>query len=189
MTDHERRFNPQKGEQLLSDERQARWNPLDFLKRLDLQKGQVALDLGCGPGFWTLPLADIVGPSGKVWALDVSQELLDALAQRNPPGQVQLIRNELPAIDLQDSSVDLAWAAFVYHEMESEGLAAELRRVVRPNGQVAILDWRPNGSGQSGPPSEHRVWPEQVKQELRAVGFTQLSELWRDEDAYLIVAE
>lgn len=189
MTDHERRFNPKKGNNLLSDERQARWNPPQFLKRLDLQEGQVALDLGCGPGFWTLPLADIVGPSGKVWALDVSQELLDALAQRNPPGQVQLIRNELPTMDLPDSSVDLTWAAFIYHEMESDGLAAELRRVVRPNGQVAILDWRPDGETDSEPPTEHRVWPEEVKQALYQAGFVQVSETWRDSEAYLIVAK
>lgn len=186
MTDHERRFNPKKGNNLLSDERQARWNPPQFLKRLDLQEGQVALDLGCGPGFWTLPLADIVGPSGKVWALDVSQELLDALAQRNPPGQVQLIRNELPTMDLPDSSVDLTWAAFIYHEMESDGLAAELRRVVRPNGQVAILDWRPDGETNSEPPSEHRVWPEQVELALRQAGFCQVETTWQDTDAYLI---
>ncbi|MGB3717721.1 MAG: methyltransferase domain-containing protein [Candidatus Promineifilaceae bacterium] len=163
MIDHERRFNPQKGEKLLSDERKARWKPPQFLERLDLQAGQVALDLGCGPGFWTLPLTEIVGPSGKVWALDVSQELLDALAQRNPPRQVHLIRNELPTIDLPDCSVDLTWAAFVYHEMESDGLAAELRRVVRPNGRVAILDWHPDGETDSEPPTEHRVWPKEVK--------------------------
>ena len=189
MTDHERRFNPQKGEKLLSDDRKARWNPPQFLKRLDLQEGLVALDLGCGPGFWTLPLADIVGPEGTVWALDVSQELLDALSQRNPPNQVQLIRNELPTIDLPDSSVDATWAAFIYHEMETDGLAAELRRVVRPNGQVAILDWLPGGGTNSGPPSEHRVRPGQVIKALIQAGFAQVSETWRDSEAYLIEAK
>jgi ubiquinone/menaquinone biosynthesis C-methylase UbiE len=188
MSEHERRFDPQKGKNLLSEERQARWNPPHFLKRLELQPGQAVLDLGCGPGFWTLPLAEIVGPSGRVWALDVSQELLDALAERNPPDQVQLIRDELPAINLPEGSVDLAWAAFVYHEVEPDGLAAALRRVLRPGGQVAVLDWRPDGETNTQPPSKHRVWPDEVKQALRQAGFSQVLEAWRDPDAYLIVA-
>jgi LmbE family N-acetylglucosaminyl deacetylase len=122
-------------------------------------------------------------------ACEELQELLDALAQRDPPSQVQLIRNELPTIDLPDSSVDLSWAAFVYHEMKSDGLAAELRRVVRPNGQVAILDWRPDGKTDSEPPAEHGVWPEQVRQALYQAGFAQVSETWRDSEAYLIEAK
>ncbi|MCL5994556.1 MAG: class I SAM-dependent methyltransferase [Chloroflexi bacterium] len=47
------------------------------------------LDLGCGPGFWTLPLAEQTGPGGIVWALDISQEMLDALASRQLPSQVR----------------------------------------------------------------------------------------------------
>ena len=100
-----------------------------------------------------------------------------------------LLSDELSTIVLPDSSVDLSWAAFVYHEMESDGLAAELRRVVRPNGRVAFLDWLPDGETDSEPPAEHRVWPEEVKQALRQAGFAQVSETWGDSEAYLIEAK
>jgi ubiquinone/menaquinone biosynthesis C-methylase UbiE len=152
-----------------------------------LQPGQVALDLGCGPGFWTLPLAEIVGPTGKVWALDVSQEMLDTLAKQQPPAHVIPVLGELPQIGLATAVADFIWSAFVYHEVEGD-LAAEMLRVTSPGGQVAILEWRPDAAKQSGPPGDHRVWPDQVKLALVQAGFTQITEAWRDADAYLITA-
>jgi ubiquinone/menaquinone biosynthesis C-methylase UbiE len=145
--------------------------------------------LGSGPGFWTLPLAEIVGETGLVWALDVSQELLDALAARNPPPQVRLLHTELPQITLPDASVDLAWLALVYHEVEPpEQLVTELLRVVRGGGHVAILDWRPDAESDAGPPRAHRVRPDQVIARLQAAGFMQAVQTWQDTDYYLVEA-
>ncbi|MFW6182797.1 MAG: class I SAM-dependent methyltransferase [Chloroflexota bacterium] len=189
MSDNEKRFNPKKRHDLLKEERHERWNPPHFLRRFDIQPGQAALDLGCGPGFWTLPLADIVGPTGRVWALDVSQEMLDTLAQREPPAPVVPVLSELPEIGLETAVSDFVWAAFVYHEVEGDGLAAEMFRVTRPGGQVAILEWRPDDPEQSRPPKHHRVWPAQVKQALQEAGFSQVAEMWRDAEAYLITAQ
>lgn len=188
MSNNDKRFNPQKRHGLLREERQARWNPPQFLQQLAIQRGQAALDLGCGPGFWTLPLADIVGPTGKVWALDVSQEMLDTLAEQQPPAHVIPVLGELPQIELETAVVDFTWAAFVYHEVEI-GLTNEMWRVTRPGGQVAILEWRPDTVKQSGPPAHHRVWPDDVMQALKQAGFSQIKEIWQDADAYLITAE
>jgi ubiquinone/menaquinone biosynthesis C-methylase UbiE len=186
MTNNDKRFDPQKRHGLLSEERQARWNPPQFLQQLAIRPGHAALDLGCGPGFWTLPLAELVGPSGKVWALDVSQEMLDTLAEQKPPAQVVPVLGELPAIGLDAAVTDFIWAAFVYHEVEGNELAVEMERVMRPGGRVAILEWRPDGANQSGPPSDHRVWPDRVELALRQAGFTQVETAWQDANAYLI---
>lgn len=184
----ERRFNPQHRQSLLHKERQARWNPPQFLGRLGLRPGQTVLDLGCGPGFWTLPLADLVGPEGTVWALDASQEMLDALVERRPPPNVRLLRAELPTIDLPDASVDLIWAAFIVHEVDSpQRLATEMRRVTHVGGRVAVLEWKPDASNGSGPPRSHRLRPEHVMDYLRAAGFQPVAQTWQDENAYLIV--
>lgn len=188
MTENDKRFDPQKWEGLLSAEREARWNPSQFLDRFHVQAGGAVLDLGCGPGFWTLPLAELVGSEGKVFALDVSQEMLDALEAQQPPVQVVLLLSELPAIDLEPSTADFIWAAFVYHEVEGDGLAAEMRRVTSSGGKIAILEWRPDGASGSKPPSDHRVWPNDVKRALQLAGFSQVAESWRDDDAYLITA-
>lgn len=184
-----RRFDPQHRQTLLGAPRQARWNPAGFLATLELQPGQAVLDLGCGPGFWTLPLAEIVGPHGTVWALDVSQEMLNELTKRRPPPQVRLLRNELPAIALPAASVDRVWAAFVFHEVERpEQLATEIRRVTRSTSRAAILDWRPDAENDDGPPRADRLWPAQVGEYLRTAGFQNVTRIWQDEDAYLIEA-
>lgn len=188
MSDNDKRFDPQKRHGLLSEERQTRWNPPQFLQQFAIQPGQTALDLGCGPGFWTLPLADIVGSSGKVWALDVSQEMLDTLPEQQPPAHVIPVLGELPQIGLETAVVDLIWAAFVYHEVEI-GLTDKMWRVTRPGGQVTILEWRPDAADQSGPPGDHRVWPDDVMQALKQTGFSQVKEIWQDADAYLITAK
>lgn len=189
MPTDEKRYDPQKKANLVNDQRQMRWEPARFLARFNLQPGQWVLDLGCGPGFWTIPLAEIVGPSGKVFALDVSQEMLDALAERHPPSNVNLILGELPTIGLPDQSVDLIWAAFLYHEVDpSSELAAEMRRVLRPGGKVGILDWRTDGQKEDGPPLNHRKSVGTVMDDLLAAGFQHMLQNWQDADAYLIIA-
>ena len=172
-----------------SAEREAKWQPRSLLRSLSIAPGCAVLDLGCGTGFWTLPLADIVGASGTVWALDVSQEMLDALADRKPPKMVRLMSSELPAIDLPDAAVDWIWAAFVVHEVEPlADLMAEMRRVLRSGGQVAILDWSPDAASTDGPPSHYRLNPAAVIEQLQAAGFEVLPQNWQHEDGYLIEA-
>jgi ubiquinone/menaquinone biosynthesis C-methylase UbiE len=189
MSHLERRFNPQQRQALRNAEREAKWQPRNLLQRLGIQPGQSVLDLGCGPGFWTLPLAEIVGASGIVWALDVSQEMLDALREQRPPATVRLLRSELPRIDLPDASVDWIWGAFVFHEVEPlGGLISEIQRVLRPGGRLAILDWRPDAAHKDGPPRQHRLSPETIKQNLTAAGFEILPQDWQHKDAYLIEA-
>lgn len=187
MTQHDRRFDPKHRAGLTGDERRARWNPPRLLALAGLRVGQTALDLGCGPGFWTLPIADIVGAAATVHALDVSEEMLAALIEQDPPLNVRPVQAELPSIPLPDASVDFIWAAFVFHEVEPPvALAIEMRRVLRPSGRIAILDWRPDAKGESGPPRRHRFSPQQVEEFLQAAGFDHVQHAWQDEDAYLL---
>ncbi len=189
MAEESRRFDPKKCDKLLSEERWAKWNPPVLFAAAGVREGMAVLDLGCGPGFWTLPLAEIVGPGGQVVALDVSQELLDALMARTPPPQVWPFLGELPAIGLPDASVDFIWAAFVYHEVENpSALVSEMRRVLRPEGTVAVLDWRPDAVSENGPPRSDRVAPEDVAAALEMGGLRNSAIVWKDEDTYRVEA-
>ena len=189
MNFDDRRFDHRKMDMLMGADRRARWNPSTFINRFDIRPGASVLDLGSGPGFWTFPLADKVGAQGTVWALDVSQEMLDELAKRNPPKQVRLLQSELPKIDLPDSSFDLIWMAFVFHEVTPpQKLAEEIFRLAKTEGVAAVLDWRPDAVGEGGPPRHHRLSVEQVSGFLRQAGFRSVEKAWQDDDAYLIEA-
>jgi ubiquinone/menaquinone biosynthesis C-methylase UbiE len=189
MTNHERRFDPKKKDMLVGSKRWNRWNPPRLLALAGVKPGATVVDLGCGPGFWTIPIAEIVGPTGQVIALDVSSDLLAELGKHHPPPQVRLVLGELPTIDLPDKSVDLVWAAFVFHEVEPPStFAAEMRRVLRPGGTIIILDWRPDAKSVDGPPTKQRFSTEQVSHYLRSAGFELIEIAWQDDDAYLIKA-
>lgn len=189
MSHDDRRFDHHKMHALIGAEREARWTPTDFLARLGIQPGSSVLDLGSGPGFWSLPLAEIVGADGVVWALDASQEMLDQLAQRNPPAQVRLLRAELPHIDLSASSLDWIWAAFVLHEVTPpEILVGEMHRLLKEHGTLAVLDWRPDAATESGPPRHHRLSVELVTKFLLAAGFESVTQTWQDHETYLLEA-
>lgn len=189
MAEHEKRFDPQRRAVLTGAERWKGWNPPKLLTLAGAQQGFKAVDMGCGSGFFTLPLADLVGPTGLVTALDVSRELLDELAGQKPPGHVRVVQGELPRVDLPDAAFDFVWVAFVFHEVEPPAaLAKEMRRVLRAGGVAAVLDWRPDATGEGGPPRHHRLSSDQVRRHLEAAGFSAVMEKWRDDDAYLVQA-
>jgi ubiquinone/menaquinone biosynthesis C-methylase UbiE len=189
MTHAERRFDPVKLKRLIGLDRWNRWNPPHLLETAGVAAGQHVLDLGSGPGFWTLPIAERVGTQGLVTALDVSPIMLEALSEQSPPSHVYTLQSELPKIALPDNSVDFIWAAFVFHEVDEHvALAEEMRRVLRPEGRLAVLDWRPDATGEEGPPRHDRLSTEQVIGDLELGKFGAAVPVWSDSDAYLIIA-
>jgi ubiquinone/menaquinone biosynthesis C-methylase UbiE len=76
------KFDPQNIERLLSKDRLGGNPPEDLLRDSGLSEGMVFADIGCGPGFFTFPAASIVSTSGKVYAVDLQQEMLDELKKR-----------------------------------------------------------------------------------------------------------
>jgi ubiquinone/menaquinone biosynthesis C-methylase UbiE len=185
-----RRFNPENLLRLTETERQARWQPEQRLKFAGLKPGARVLELGCGPGFWTLPIAKIVGPQGGVFALDVSSEMLCSLTQQSLPGNICAVQSELPSIPLSNGWAEFIWLAFIFHEVEPPAnLATQLFRVARPGTRVAVLDWQKVEQSDTGPPLAHRLSASQVISFLHTAGFSGVETRWHDLDAYLITAE
>lgn len=173
-----RKFDPADGERLLREER-AEFQPVEpLLRLLDPQPGGRYADVGCGPGYFTLPVAERVRPDGKVYALDISPEMLamcrKRARERGLDDVVVTLQNDEYTIPLVDASVDGAWLANVFHELEApRELLKEIRRILRPQGQLIVIDWK-RMEMEMGPPLEQRTPLEVVLLELGKAGFDAL---------------
>jgi SAM-dependent methyltransferase len=120
------------------------WRPkmIEAWQRAGFAPGQTVADIGCGPGYASLDLAEIVGPTGRVIAIDRSRRFLDALqsaARQRGLTNIETHERDLDADGLPAVQVDGTWcrwvAAFVTRPRD---LAAAVHRVIRPGG-VAVF--------------------------------------------------
>ena len=123
------------------------WRPraLDAWRRAGFTTGQTLLDIGCGPGYASLDLAEIVGPSGKVIAIDRSRRFLDALdATRRERRLTNIVFHELDLneTELPNVKADGAWTrwvfAFVRHPRE---LLVRAAKTLKPGGVFVIHEY------------------------------------------------
>lgn len=106
-----------------------------------------ALDIGCAMGFFSLPLAEMVGPAGKVVCIDMQQAMIDALAKRARKAQLAdridmrtCSRASLGIDDLADQ-VDFALAFAVIHEMpEQHSVFADVYQALKPGGKFLLAE-------------------------------------------------
>lgn len=184
-----KKFNPERWERLLSTERRALLDPDTFLKRLEVRPGATVADLGAGPGFFTVPLAQCVGPHGKVYAVDVSPEMVRRLQDRSLPPQVEVKLSGENRLPIPDASVDLALLAFVLHELEDpRAFLGEVSRILKPGGELVVLEWVPQEE-ELGPPLEDRLSAEECAEILASAGFRVASRWDANASNYYLVAD
>ena len=123
------------------------WRPraLDAWRRAGFTVGQMLLDVGCGPGHAAVDLAEIVGPAGRIVAIDCSRRFLDTLeATRRHRGldQITPLELDLNVAGPPPGAADGAWArwifAFVQHPRE---LLARIREALKPGGVLVIHEY------------------------------------------------
>jgi ubiquinone/menaquinone biosynthesis C-methylase UbiE len=114
-----------------------------------IREGMTVLEPGCGMGFFTLPLARMVGPQGRVVACDLQEKMLSVLRRRAEKAAL-LDRIELRLADggtlgLGDlaGKVDLVTALHMVHEVpDRAAFFAEVRKTLKPEGKLLIVEPR-----------------------------------------------
>jgi ubiquinone/menaquinone biosynthesis C-methylase UbiE len=129
---------------------------------IDLRPGQVVLDLGSGGGIDVLLSARRVGPTGKAYGLDMTDEML-ALARENQRQagvqNVEFLRGEIENIPLPDNSVDVIISNCVINlSADKDRVLREAFRVLRPGGRFAVSDVVTRGEVPAAVRSSMMLW-------------------------------
>jgi ubiquinone/menaquinone biosynthesis C-methylase UbiE len=165
------KFEVQNIARLLSEDRLGGITPKELLRGSGLKRGMVFADIGCGPGFFAIPAAKIVGKSGKVYAVDLQEEMLEELTAGGVPTNVFPVKSEENSIPIGGEFVDFVLLAYVLHEAsDREEFLKEVWRVAKPGGRVLVLDWEKKEEDK-GPPFSDRVPFDKALELLTGAGF------------------
>jgi ubiquinone/menaquinone biosynthesis C-methylase UbiE len=118
-------------------------NPRRILKGL-VHEGDIAVDLGCGPGFFSLPLAEMVGDTGRVIAVDLQEAMLAKLRLRAESAglaaRIQLHHSGPDAIGVADRA-DFALAFYMVHEVpQKDSFLREVLGMVKEGGRFLLVE-------------------------------------------------
>ncbi|MDR3776437.1 MAG: class I SAM-dependent methyltransferase [Terracidiphilus sp.] len=190
---NDRMFSATQAHRLDDPARRVWLPPAQVLDVLALYSGETIADVGAGTGYFSLPMAHSVGPQGKVYAVDGQDEMLALLRRKLDEAgvcNVELICAEADNTELPASSCDLFFVANVWHELDDRAaVLQESRRVLKPGGRIAILDWCTDVEPEPGPPLAHRLDVSKVADELRSIGFKQIESVNVGRYSWLIQGE
>lgn len=125
-------------------------NPQNNINMLGIDIGMKVADLGSGSGFYTIESAKIVGIRGRVYSIDVQQDLLDKI--KNNAGllglhNVEIVWGNVEKIGgtkLREAVIDraiLSNTLFQIEEKDRDNLVLEIKRILKPGGKILIIDW------------------------------------------------
>ncbi len=127
-------------------EREREEAPAKLMEALKLRPGDVVADIGAGSGYFTFRLAERVGPTGKVDAVEIQQEMLDIIAKRMKDRGVKnidLVLGTEKDPKLPADSVDLILLVDVYHEFSyPREMTEAMVRALKPGGRLVFVEYR-----------------------------------------------
>jgi SAM-dependent methyltransferase len=165
----------------LADPARDAWQKPDaLLAALGVKPGEVACDVGAGPGYFTLRLARLVGPSGRVFAVDVEPRILAALVERLGAAGTRTVTPVLSLPDdplLPAAACDLVLVVDTYHHFpDGRAYLRRLAEALRPGGRLVNVDFHKRETP-VGPPVAHRVSRDAFVADAGAAGLAVTREL------------
>ncbi|MBI9055751.1 MAG: class I SAM-dependent methyltransferase [Bacteroidales bacterium] len=147
-------------------------------QKMNLQKGDVFVDLGCGAGDYSMYASKLVGSKGYVYAVDIQKEALESLNEEIKKlslDNIETIENNLcEALKLKSNCTDHCFMATVMHgeklSKECKSLFSEIKRVLKLGGQLTIVELKKEETP-FGPPYDMRISPEELEAGITSYGF------------------
>ena len=169
-------------------------DPLTNLRQLKLTSGMTVVDFGAGSGAYTLPVAGLVAPEGKVYAVEIQKDLLETI-QKSAEAEklvdnIQLIWGDIEqqgGVGLTDNLADAIIISNVLFQAQSMyTLALEAKRILKPGGKILIIDWSESFAG-VGPAEADVIKPEEIKKTFGSAGLPFVSEFSAGEHHYGLI--
>jgi ubiquinone/menaquinone biosynthesis C-methylase UbiE len=148
----------------------------DIIRHLRLRPGQQVADVGAGTGFFSALMAAEVGPEGRVYAVDIAQNFVDASVERARAqglDNVVGVVNDQHGVRLPPDSVDLVFISDTYHHFEyPQAMLRSIHEALRPGGEMVVIDFhRIPGVSHPWVLGHVRAGEAQVTAEIEATGF------------------
>jgi len=152
-------------------------SPEQIIKRLNLSEGIIAVDFGCGTGHWSVAIAKEIGNSGKVYALDIQKEMLEATKSRAETlglENVEVIRADLDEENGSKLSPGIAdfilLSNILFQADKREQVVKEAFRVLKSGGETAVIEWDQSDM-LLGPPKQLKLKMEDTRRIFLEAGF------------------
>jgi SAM-dependent methyltransferase len=171
-------------------ERAAWQKPQQVGWLLGIEAGQTVADLGCGTGYFLRTLSAMVDETGRVYAVDIEQGMLDhAMARNLPFDNVVPVLAEPDDPKLPAGELDLILTVNTWHHIDRRiRYLGKLAAALKPFGRLVIIDWH-EGELPEGPPAGHKLSRDAVVRELNKAGWTLTSESVALPYQYLLIFE
>jgi predicted methyltransferase len=158
--------------------REAYQRATDILKELDVSRGDRVADLGAGGGYYSMRVSDVVGPTGKVFAEDISDNSMRWLHQRVKVfdlRNVEVVKGEPDNPKLPADSFSAVLVVNSYHHFEQyQAMDEQILRILKPGGRLVIADYSlpaHRTEPRADQIKSHEIDPNLVREELTRVGF------------------
>ena len=156
----------------------AKWQkPDEVVAALKLEPGRRVADVGCGPGYFAIPIAKAVGPTGKVWAVDIEPKMLARAREHAVAAglsNIEYVRGLADDPRLPVASADTIVIVNTFHHFaDRRAYLAKLRKALSPGGRIVNIDFIPKPREQRGfgPPLEMQLPRETVDADMAAAGL------------------
>lgn len=186
------KFDVSARKKLDGEERRKLLQPHDTLVRLGFTGNETMADIGCGTGLFTFQAALISSQGAKIYAVDISQEMLDEVMTRAEKKHLQNIvpvKSEEYDSGLKDKSADFVLMCTVLHEVDDKPrLLSEAARICREGGTIAVIEFS-EAYTNFGPPVGHRVTRTHVEELLKDTGLSFVQDMDISEAFYAVTAK